>query len=44
MKTAEEILQPYIETPFRHMQVVEKYNALIAIWKIQILPLNNGMI
>jgi len=33
MKTAEEILQPYIETPFRHTKVVEKDNALLAMAK-----------
>lgn len=31
MKTAEEILAPYIETPFRHTKVVEKDNALLAM-------------
>lgn len=31
MKTADEILQPYIETPFRHTKVVEKDNALLAM-------------
>lgn len=31
MKTAEEILAPYIETPFRHTNVVEKANAIIAM-------------
>ena len=33
MKTAEEILQPYVETPFRHTKVVEKDNALLAMAK-----------
>lgn len=33
MKSAEEILKPYIETPFRHTQIVEKDNALIAMQK-----------
>jgi len=31
MKSKEEILKPFIETPFRHCQVVEKDNALIAM-------------
>jgi len=31
MKTKEEILEPYIETPFRHTKVVEKDNALLAM-------------
>lgn len=33
MKSAEEILKPYVETPFRHTQVVEKDNALLAMQK-----------
>lgn len=33
MKTAEEVLQPYVETPFRHARVVEKDNALLAMKK-----------
>lgn len=31
MRTKEEILQPYIETPFQHTQVVDKDNALLAM-------------
>lgn len=31
MKTAEEILKPYVETPFRHTQIVEKDNAIKAM-------------
>lgn len=31
MKTAEEILEKYVETPFRHTKIVEKENALIAM-------------
>lgn len=31
MKTAEEILTPYIETPFRHTKIVEADNALHAM-------------
>lgn len=33
MKTAEEVLQPYVETPFRHTKIVEKDNALLAMEK-----------
>lgn len=33
MKSAEEILKPYVEKPFRHTQIVEKDNALIAMQK-----------
>lgn len=31
MKTAEEILEKYVEIPFRHTKIVEKDNALIAM-------------
>lgn len=31
MKTAAEILQPFVETPFRHTKVVERDNALLAM-------------
>ena len=31
LKTAEEILQPYVETPFRHTKIVDKDNALKAM-------------
>jgi len=30
-KTKEEILQPYVEIPFRHAQIVDKDNALLAM-------------
>lgn len=31
MKTAEEILSPYVESLFRHTRIVEKDNALLAM-------------
>lgn len=31
MKTPEDVLKPYIETPFRHTEIVEKDNALKAM-------------
>lgn len=31
MKSAEEILKPYVETPFRHTQIIEKDNAIKAM-------------
>lgn len=31
MKTAEEILGKYVESPFRHTRIVEKDNALLAM-------------
>lgn len=31
IKTKEEILKRYIETPFRHTQIVDKDNALLAM-------------
>lgn len=31
IKTKEEILKPFIETPFRHTRIVEEENALIAM-------------
>ena len=31
MQTAEEILKPYVEIPFRHTQIVEKDNAIEAM-------------
>jgi hypothetical protein len=52
MKTAEEILNPYVEKLFRHTQVVEKDNALLAMeeyanqfenYKIGIDPFKSSM-
>jgi hypothetical protein len=31
MKTADEILQPFVETPFRHTKIIEKDNAIKAM-------------
>lgn len=33
MKTANEILSPYIERPFRHTEIIDKDNAIIAMEK-----------
>lgn len=37
-KTAEEILKPYVERLFRHTEVVEKENALLAMHKFANQP------
>jgi hypothetical protein len=37
-KTAEEILKPYVERPFRHAEIVEKENALLAMHKFANQP------
>lgn len=45
MKTAEEILAPHVETPFRHTQIVEKDNAIAAMRQFfeQVIPPGSGL-
>jgi hypothetical protein len=31
IKTADDILKPYIERPFRHTEIIEKENAILAM-------------
>jgi hypothetical protein len=31
IRTADEVLKPYIERPFRHTEIIEKDNALLAM-------------